>query len=729
MMPGTSGEENASIRAPRMAVLLLVALPILLNAIALFPEVQNSAPSDNDQIFHYLFIERANQALAAGDNPFDHWLPELEAGFPQFFYYQNLPHLSVVALHHLLFERVSLLTLLNLVRYLLMVLFPLTVYWSMRRMEFSTVAAAVGAAFSSTLSSRLEYGFDYHSYIWSGYGMFPQLCSMHLMFIGTAFLRTVLERGKGYAGAIITSAAIVLSDLLYGYIFAISALILWILSALKQVTIARGLPDASRRIGRLAARFAIVAFGAFPIAAYQAVPFFRRIQYINREGAGGLQHSGIGISGFLSYFFSGHLFDYHRLPVVTILVALGIGYGLVTRRDDAKLALGLFFSFLILTFGRTDLKVIFAVLPLANLVPFQRLIAGGDFGAILLAGLGGELIWNGWARNFPRTRNLVPVAVLSALCAIALAERWTFYAPTQEQMRASADALQNDTDLAQVFSTLRAAPPGRIYAGTRGNWGQWMTVGGINLYDLLPVEMFTTVMPWQSLSLNSPYLWRLNTPSEELCRLFNIRYVVAPPTVRVPKSYQKLLSTFQYVLYQIDTGGYLQLGRISKVLPMPSDSALFAANSDWIASQEPAHADFIAFQSKAHRFAGGQALAVSTGSLPTDPSQLGTISNESLTPDSFSAQVVANSAALLVIKTTYHPNWHVTVDGREQRAFMVSPSFIGTMITPGRHQISAYYKSSRLKKELLILSCLTLLATIAIKVCHMEQFLFGRFSD
>ena len=193
--------------APWIVITILVALPILFNAIALFPEVQHTAPSTNDQVFHYLFIERANQAISAGANPFDHWLPELELGFPQFLYYQNLPHLAVVAIYRLLLGSVSLLRLLNLARYLLLVLFPLTVFWSMRRMEFSAIAAAVGAAFSSMLSSRLDFGFDFNSYIWRGYGMFPQLCSMHLIFIGTACVRRVLVRGEGFcAGSCATHA-------------------------------------------------------------------------------------------------------------------------------------------------------------------------------------------------------------------------------------------------------------------------------------------------------------------------------------------------------------------------------------------------------------------------------------------------------------------------------------------------------------------------------------------
>src|SRR5277367_1163776 len=91
---------------PWLVVLILVSLPLLFNAICLFSEVRYCTPTHNDQVFHYLFIERANQAISAGDNPFDHWLPELELGFPEFFYYQNLPHLVVVGLYRVLLKQV-----------------------------------------------------------------------------------------------------------------------------------------------------------------------------------------------------------------------------------------------------------------------------------------------------------------------------------------------------------------------------------------------------------------------------------------------------------------------------------------------------------------------------------------------------------------------------------------------------------------------------------------------
>src|ERR1700733_7917368 len=212
---------------PWIAVLILVSLPILFNAVCLFPEVRHITPAHNDQVFHYLFIERANQAISAGDNPFDHWLPGIELGFPEFFYYQNLPHLAVVGLYRLMLEQVSLARVLNLVRYLLLVGFPLSVCWSMGRMQFAPIAAATGAAVAPMIASNLDYSFDYRTYTWNGTGMLPQLCAMHLMFVATGSVHRVLRRGEGYPAAIIASSALILSDLLYGYMFGIIVVTLW----------------------------------------------------------------------------------------------------------------------------------------------------------------------------------------------------------------------------------------------------------------------------------------------------------------------------------------------------------------------------------------------------------------------------------------------------------------------------------------------------------------------
>src|SRR5439155_513762 len=122
---------------PRNAALaLLVAVPMAAQAIGLLPEVTVPVANVNDDTEHALYIENASDALARGENVLDFWVPEMDEGFPQFLYYQNLPHLSVIALHRILLATIDIFTVFNLVRYLGLVLFPLTVFWSMRRMEF-----------------------------------------------------------------------------------------------------------------------------------------------------------------------------------------------------------------------------------------------------------------------------------------------------------------------------------------------------------------------------------------------------------------------------------------------------------------------------------------------------------------------------------------------------------------------------------------------------------------
>ena len=694
-----------------IVVLILISIPVLFNAAALFPEVQHTTPSSNDQVFHYLFIERANQAITAGDNPFDHWLPELELGFPQFLYYQNLPHLAVVGLYRLLLQQVSLIRLLNLVRYLLMVAFPLTVYWSMRRMEFSTVASATGAAVAPMLSCNFSYGFDYNSYIWNGHGMFPQLCAMHLMFIGTACVRRAIESGEGFAAAIIASSAVLLSDLLYGYMFAIVVGILWLLSVLKESTTSENKCGIVQTLGRSTLRVACIAAPALLITAYQTVPFFADFQFLNfalpmRLGTKSIamnpvhqtaafvaqiQYLGLALpftGKQLTMFFGGRFFDNNRLPIITGIVVVGILYAVVTRSAPATLALTMLAVWMVLLVPNPIRDVVGAHLLFVNDLPLFRFVSGVDLGAILTAGLGGECIWM-LCRRFRHStvRMFVPILMLSVLLAPVLAERWSLYQTSADAMEATDEALRDDPDLPQILSRLRTALPGRVYAGTRGNWGQWMKIGAIHLYDVLPIEEFETVMPWQLLSLNAPLLWELNVPSLEICRLFNIRYVIAPPNVKLPDWYRNVLATSRYNLYEVDSGGYMQLGQVVRTAPMGSSEDLFRTNSEWLASDGPAKGRFTAYLTKR-----GRMDASPDKKLPPPASPLGVIAEEIATPDSLSAEVTANSSAVLILKITYHPNWHLTIDGHEQRIFMVSPSFIGTRLTPGHHEIRAEYQ-------------------------------------
>ncbi len=213
----------------RPLLIAIVLIPVVFNAVMLLPELTNPIPSLNDDAVHLLLVRRAHAAIGEGNNPFDPWVPEVELGFPTFSYYQHLPHLLVVVLYYLLLGRVDLVTLFNFVRWLLMAGFPLTVYWSMRKLEFSSVAAATAAAFASLISADV-YGFEYGSYVWRGLGMYTQLWAMNLFFIALAYVQRLIRHGTGFFATAIACALLGLSHLIYSYIFGFTVVLLFVLS-------------------------------------------------------------------------------------------------------------------------------------------------------------------------------------------------------------------------------------------------------------------------------------------------------------------------------------------------------------------------------------------------------------------------------------------------------------------------------------------------------------------
>src|SRR5439155_23477 len=175
----------------------------------------------------------------------------MDEGFPQFLYYQNLPHVSVVALHRLLLGTIDIFTVFNIVRYLGLVLLPLTVFWSMRRMDFDTVASAVAAAASTLLATNFLYGFDFGSYLWRGLGLYTQIWAMHLSFIALASLWRLLRYGTGFRWTAVVLAVLVLSHLLYAYMMVVTAALLLVWGVTRA--------NALVRIARLAGAGAIAS--------------------------------------------------------------------------------------------------------------------------------------------------------------------------------------------------------------------------------------------------------------------------------------------------------------------------------------------------------------------------------------------------------------------------------------------------------------------------------------
>jgi hypothetical protein len=719
--PACPGSAHGPAREGRLAVLLLL-LPTLVvigfNAVKLWPEVSLPVPNLNDDAVHYLVTQRASEALAKGENPFDHWLAEHEMGFPVFRYYQHLPHLTVVLLHRLLLGRVDLLTVFNLVRYAILLGFPLVVYWSMRRMDFSAVAAAVSAAACSLISVSVGYGFGYESYDWRGHGMYTQLWAMPLSFVALACLYRLVNHGTGYAAAVLACSALALSHLIYTYMMVISGLVV-LLVGLDRTNV-------RQRIGRLAVVGVLTGINS----AYVSVPFLLGKAYLSASVY--LQrwkYDSYGAADVLKRLVNGDLLDAERLPILTVLLALGVATALFSRARPARLALALFVVWLLLYFGRPTWGRLLGVLPLHEGLLLHRFVGSVDLAAILLIGLGGEWLWRRLtAIPEPWRAGTLAVMVL-VLLESALGERSQHYSFNTQWMERAQRAIDGNPDVKTIIETLRTLPPGRTYVGLREDWGKQMRFGGdLRLRDLLIFNRIVTASaPYGGLSLNADLIWHFDDRNPAHYDLLNVRYLVAPWSWKAPAFLRPIKETGRYVLYEAPTSGYAEFAAIARRSSPASQAALFTESRSWFQGPDPAAGRFIRYDYP-HGAGSASADAGQLSAGPRCPD--GKVRDERVGEGRIELRAECPVASTLVLKVTYHPNWRVTVDGRDAPTFMVSPSFIGVGLPPGGHDVRAEYRSGLLKNFLVILAGLTVVAVILFRrrLARIETLWAGRMT-
>ncbi len=678
---------------------------MLFNAIELLPEL-TPIPNVNDDAAHLLFVERANDAITQGADPVDFWVPDLELGFPQFVYYQHLPHLAVVALDRILLQRVDIVSVFNAIRYLLLVGLPLTVFWSMRRMGFGAVAAAIGAAASSLLSSGGRLGFDYDSYVWRGFGVFTQLFAMHLSFIALALLHGVLDRGRGYLAATIALSALVLSQLLYAYMMAISAVVVALCASW------RSLPLRFARLG-------VVGVTAGLIAAYMIVPAALSGYWLNESPyLETYKYDSFGAGPILQWLVTGQLLDGDRLPVLTVLLAVGIVAALVTRSRPALIALGLFVVWLVLYFGRPTLGGIVDLFPLHNALFFHRFIGGVHLAAILLIGAGGAWLWELVAPWRGVVRMAAVTAGLTFVLVIAMREHADYYASNATWIQQTKAAIDRDTDAKAILDTLAALPPGRVYAGQRTDWGEQLDFGlpfrSVRMHDLLTFDGIPSwAQPYQGPSLNSDLVFDFDPTNPAHYAAFGVTYVIAPSTRQLPDFLRPLRRTPLYTLYSAPASAAARYATVADTVRVPSPAGLLPVMRGWLLGPLPAAGKVLRID-----FPATPSGATGAGMPGCDSG--GTIGSERIEQSRVTVVASCPSAATLVLSITYHPNWHVTSDGVPVDTFMVSPSVIGVTLPPGSHTVVAEYRSTPIKTPLLVIGGVVL-AAIAIARKRIER--------
>ena len=191
-------------REKAVALALLLAV-LALNAFGLRAELHSGGIDLNDNVSHFRMIAGMAQALDRGANPLDFWSPEWSFGFPLIRVYQPLAHLLVVLVYLAVGKSVSLLTVFVWLRFLALALFPLSVFIMLRCLDLSPLIAAAAACLAPLISTPQLYGLEYESYVWAGFGLFPQAVAAHLLLLSLGCAYRVLS-GRGsstLAGALL----------------------------------------------------------------------------------------------------------------------------------------------------------------------------------------------------------------------------------------------------------------------------------------------------------------------------------------------------------------------------------------------------------------------------------------------------------------------------------------------------------------------------------------------
>jgi hypothetical protein len=110
-------------------------------------------------------------------------------------------------------------------------------------------------------------------------------------------------------------------------------------------------------------------------------------------------------------------------------------------------------------------------------------------------------------------------------------------------------------------------------------------------------------------------------------------------------------------------------------------------------------------------FNGGPASAptLPVGATPNTPAGTSTDVLDEARDGYFAGTVTASRTAAVVLKATYDPLWHVTVDGTAATPYMVVPGFVAVTVGPGRHSVVFQYVSYSHYGALLAIGALTLL--------------------
>ncbi len=667
----------------------------------------------NDSSLHEQMVRFATLQLQHGQLPLTSWFPYLGLGSPQFLHYQSLPAILAGALGTLTGPNAAFRWTL----YVLYSAWPLSVYLAARLFGFGRWAAAASAAMSPFVMSVIGVGYEARAYIWIGYGVWTQLWASMTLPLAWGLSWRAVRTGRGLFAAALLIALTTVLHFETGYL-AIIPVLFWPLLARE-------------RLGARVVRAGVVLLGALLACAWVIVPLLAQRPWAATNEL--LQATplvnGYGAGKMLGWLVSGKLLDYDRLPVLTVLAAIGLIVAVIRwRRDeDSRALVVVFVVCLLLTFGRTTFGALADLLPGSRDIFFRRFTIGVQLAALLLAG--GGAAWFG-ARASQMIRSLAGGGLemrsrltQAWIAAAAVIVSLVVLAPAWSQLHGvaghNADAISaqrvaesvQGTQVDELLAVVHQGGGGRVYAGLPSNWGTSFTVGQVPVFKYLEsrdVDEVGYTLRTASLMTDSEFFFDERNPSDYA--IFGIRWLVLPAGMRPPVPARQVATSGDYRLWRLAYGGYLHVARVEGAIDADRTNVGLRSRS-FLGSDLAAQGIYPAV-----RYGPGHAVSgvlLAGGQAPP-----GRVLRESaaLAFGRVAGTVRMRAPGTVVLSASFDPGWQATVDGRSVPTRVVEPALVAADVPAGTHVVAFRYVGYGDFAPLFAMSALSLLALLAVDV-------------
>ncbi len=707
-VPGTRATPSS--RAGTWIALVVVVVAALVRWRS---ELVPVAYADDSSV-HEQMVRFALGRFQAGHLPMTSWFPYLGLGSPQFLHYQGLPAMLTGVL--------GLATggdfAFRVTLYLLVSLWPLTVYWSARLFDLGRGASVMSAAAAPLLMSAVGVGYEPKAYVWIGFGVWAQLWASWTLPLAWGFTWRAMTSRRAVLPAAGFVALTMALHFETGYL------------ALIPIGIFPFLSSAQRRTRLM--RAGTVGVGALLASAWVTVPLLMQGRWAATNEV--LAHTplvnGYGASQVMTWLLSGQLFDAHRLQVVTVLAGAGLLASVWRWRHDesGRALVALLVMSLLLSFGRTTFGGLTVVLPGSKDIFMRRFMMGVQLAGLYLVGVGMmavvRLVRASAARWQPRlsswatdpTRRIAMVSVAGVVGFAALSPAWgqiDAFASTNTQWVNAQHAAESTQgrDVDRLIRYVHAHGGGRTYAGMPSNWGSNFKVGAVPVFKYLEsqdVDEVGYTLRTASLMTDPEYFFDEQVPGDYA--LFAVHYMILPVRHIAPVPARPVLTAGGYRLLVLPDAGYVRV--VDTVGSLSADKTNVGTMSvPYLRSDLPGVGRYLSVA-----YAGGAPAPLTAPDVGALTGTAGRVTSEhdDLPDGLVRATVVARRRAAVVLSASFDPGWTVRVDGRQVRVDMVAPALPAVRVGPGVHTITFSYGGFGLYDPLVGLLVLTVIVLVVV---------------